>query len=75
MVDAALLDIRTHEDGSSSIHYPESDGQPLGDTDIHRDEITSIVQALEHHFAEAPDVYVSGDLLIYYVEGDPTKRR
>ena len=31
------------------------------------------IQMLEHHFREANNIYVSGNLLIYYEEGNPRK--
>ncbi len=55
------------------IFYPESDGKPMGETDLHRKEMVELIAMLEDRYADAPDVYVSGDLLLYYVEGDPTK--
>jgi Uma2 family endonuclease len=54
------------------VHYPESDGKPLGETEIHRDEIVDLIRALQRHFREAPDVYVGGDMFLYYVEGEPS---
>jgi Uma2 family endonuclease len=56
------------------IEYPETDGKPMAETDIHRRLMNTLIETLERHFADAPDVYVSGNLLIYYVEGDPGKR-
>lgn len=53
------------------VEYPESDGQPMAETDLHRDEMVYLIEALQEHFEDAPDVYVSGNLLLYYVEGDP----
>lgn len=53
------------------VEYPESDGQPMGETDVHRREILDLIAALEDRFREAADVYVAGDLFIYYVDGDP----
>ncbi len=70
MGQAALLD-RVDE----LVHYPQSDGKPLADTDLHRNEILGIIQTLDHRYADQGDVYVSGDLLIYYEEGDPSKCR
>ena len=52
---------------------PESDGKPMAETDKHRRVMMSLIQTLEHHFRDAPDVYVSGNLLIYY--GTPENRR
>jgi len=53
--------------------YPESDGKPMAETDIHRNLLADLVFTLENHFREQPDVYVSGNLLVYYVEGNPAK--
>ncbi len=53
--------------------YPESDGKPMGETDLHRKLIVDLIEAADHRFLEDPDVYVTGDLLLYYEEGDPTK--
>ena len=54
--------------------YPESDGKPMAETDIHRQLLSDLVFTLENFFQNQPDVYVSGNLLIYYVEGNPKKR-
>jgi Uma2 family endonuclease len=55
------------------IDYPESDGKPLAESDPHRDEILNLIYALRRHYQETPDVYVSGNLLLYYVKGDVRK--
>ncbi|MCL4205507.1 MAG: Uma2 family endonuclease [Pirellulaceae bacterium] len=54
------------------VHYPESDGKPMGETDDHRQEIVRHIELLEDYY-RGQKVYVSGDLLVYYVEGDPKK--
>jgi Uma2 family endonuclease len=54
--------------------YPESDGKPIAETDIHRQLLFDLVFTLENFFRAQPDVYVSGNLFIYYVEGNPKKR-
>ena len=54
--------------------YPESDGKPMAETDIDRQLLSVLVFTLETFFQSQPDVYVSGNLLIYYVEGNPKKR-
>ncbi len=54
------------------IEYPESDGKPVGETDVHRREILHIVETLDRHFRNVPDVYVSGNLMFYYEEGNPS---
>ena len=53
--------------------YPSSDGKPMAETDWHRKLLVELIQMIEHHFREHDDVYVSGDLLIYYKMGDNTK--
>jgi Uma2 family endonuclease len=53
------------------IYYPESDGQPMAETDLHRDEMFDLIQALKRRYRGVPDVYVSGNLFFYYAKGDP----
>src|SRR5436853_4197283 len=57
-----------------TVYYPESDGQPMAETDVHRRMIVYLTTALENFFRDESDIYVSGDLLLYYTEGDPKKR-
>ena len=57
--------------GPDEIYYPDSDGQPLGDNDWQFTAILGAVDGLRVHFAERPDVYVFGDMFIYYTEEDP----
>jgi Uma2 family endonuclease len=52
--------------------YPESDGKPMAETDVHRDLMVDIILALRDFYRDMPDVYVSGNLLMYYTEGIPT---
>jgi Uma2 family endonuclease len=42
----------------------------MGETEVHRDDMISLIQALRNHFAADPMVCVSGNLLLHYVEGD-----
>ncbi len=53
------------------IVYPESDGKPLGETPLHRDELVELVFRLRRHFADDPTVYVSGNMMMYYQAGNP----
>lgn len=53
------------------ICYPESDGRPMAETDLHRDEMFDLIQALKRRYRDVPDVYVSGNLFFYYMKGDP----
>ena len=56
----------------SIVHYPESDGRPMGETDLHRDAMIRHIELLRHYY-EGQQVYVSGDLLVYYEQGNPKK--
>lgn len=60
----------TNDDG---LDYPESDGRPLAETDIHRVVIYNTNDKLETFYAENDDVYVSGNLLIYDIPGKTTR--
>ena len=53
--------------------YPETDGKPMAASDDHRRVLIGILRGLESFFGDTPDVYVSGDILMYYVKGDPRK--
>ena len=57
----------------ASFLYPEEDGKPMAASDLHRKQLMWTLQALEAHFSTDPSVYVSGDILMYYVEGSPDK--
>ncbi len=53
------------------VHYPSSDGKPMAEGDFQRTPLMYAVGRLRRHFRGRPDVYVSGNLLLYYQEGDP----
>ena len=55
----------------SEIFYPESDGEPMAETDFHAKLLTNLRTALEMFFAEREDVYITGNIMFYYVEGEP----
>ena len=49
--------------------YPESDGKPMAETDMHAVGIIDLRQRFEGFFADNPDTYVSGTLMMYDIEG------
>lgn len=53
-----------------TIDYPDSDGLPMAENDFQRKTMTYAIDALDAHFRDRPDVYVSGNLLLYYEEGN-----
>jgi Uma2 family endonuclease len=55
------------------IEYPTSDGKPMAETDIHRQIMFDLIATLQDRYVGDPRVYVSGDLLLFYEEGN--KRR
>ena len=56
-----------------TIYYPDEDGLPMAASDYHLSLLIWTLQALDAHFDHKPDVYISGDILMYYREGDPRK--
>lgn len=54
----------------TEIEYPDSDGKPMAETPIHLEVMLHGIQALKDHFAGEPDVYVSGNMLLYYEKGN-----
>ncbi len=58
---------------NGAIIYPESDGKPMAETELHRDALINALIILIEAFKDKPDVCVSGNMMMYYVEGDPKK--
>lgn len=56
----------------NTIFYPESDGKPMAESDLHREIMFYIIHLLQRWF-KGKRVYVSGNLLLYYEEGNPRK--
>jgi Uma2 family endonuclease len=54
------------------LDYPESDGRPMGETDWHINAIFTLRELLKRHYREQ-HVYVGSDLVLHYVEGDPSR--
>jgi Uma2 family endonuclease len=55
------------------IDYPTSDGKPMAETDLHRNDATDLIQTLDDFFEAEPMIYVSGNLLVFYEEGNRRK--
>ncbi|MDE0086764.1 MAG: Uma2 family endonuclease [Candidatus Poribacteria bacterium] len=58
---------------NGAIIYPESDGKPMAETELHRNALINALIILIEAFKDKPDVCVSGNMMMYYVEGDPKK--
>ena len=67
---------RPHEDAEDdlSIEYPSSDGEPMAETDFQYVPMTDTIAALRNWFINRTDVYVAGDMLVYYRMNDNTTR-
>ena len=55
------------------VNYPESDGKPLAESDLHVWLLTETRDSVHRYFQDVPDVYVSGNIFVYFEEGDPRK--
>jgi Uma2 family endonuclease len=53
--------------------YPDSDGEPMGETEYHVLAATHLFYALKRWYRQRKqsDVYVAGNMLLYYEEGNP----
>ena len=56
------------------IDYPSTDGMPLAETDFQFDPLAYARNALRDYYRERSDVYVAGNMLIYYEEGNVKAR-
>jgi Uma2 family endonuclease len=65
-VKMSLLDL------TPDVEYPESDGRPMGETDLHINCMFRLRDQLKYHFREQR-VYVGCDLLVYYEKGNPQR--
>lgn len=52
------------------VEYPESDGRPMAESDLHQAEMISILEVLRTHFATVPDTYVAGNNFVYWERGN-----
>lgn len=55
----------------TQIEYPDEDGKPMAEGDIQRKYLTYCTEALAIYFKNRSDIYVAGNLFIYYEEGNP----
>jgi Uma2 family endonuclease len=55
--------------------YPSSDGQPMAETPEHLWLMIALISALRNHFKGHADVYVVGNIFLYFEKGNPAARR
>lgn len=56
---------------SPVVDYPDSDGQPVAETDFQRGPLWYANDVLARRFRHREDVYVSANMFVYYEEGEP----
>jgi Uma2 family endonuclease len=55
----------------SVIDYPDEDGQPMAESDFQRTPLIYAVDSLRIYFQDREDIYVSGNMFVYYEQGNP----
>ena len=55
----------------AAVDYPCSDGRPMAESDFQLEPLVYAITALRTHFADREQVYVAGDMFLYFREGDP----
>ncbi len=65
------MDRKIH--AAPTLVYPESDGEPMAETPKHQQVMIDCMDVMRHYFREIPDVYIAGNMLMYYEEGNPRK--
>ena len=53
------------------VFYPDSDGEPMAESDFQLHPLIYAINALRAFFADRPNVYVAGNLFVYYEEDNP----
>ncbi len=48
------------------LHFPESDGKPMAETDKHRKQMIALLNALEEYYQPEAGIYVTGNILVHY---------
>ena len=54
--------------------YPESDGEPMAETPKHQQVMIDCMDTLRRHLCEVPDVFIGGNMFLYYEEGNPREK-
>lgn len=47
---------------------PESDGKPMAETDKHRRQMISLLDAAEEYYRPDPEIYVTGNIFVHYLD-------
>ena len=63
-----------HTSRKRLIDYPESDGKPVAETEVHITELLNCIAILAEFFWAREDVYVAGNNFVFWNEGHPKDR-
>jgi Uma2 family endonuclease len=66
MATSTVRAISPRLDSHPEEYLPESDGRPMAETDLHRKLMIALLHALAEYYRDHPQVYVSGNIFIYY---------
>ena len=55
----------------AAVEYPYSDGRPMAESEAQLRAMVYLLGVLYAHYRDRPDVYVGGDMFVYYEEGNP----
>ncbi len=58
---------------TKDVLYPETDGEPMGETGIHALCLLTSMSILRTYFRHHPNVYVGANMYMYYVQDNPTE--
>ena len=59
---------------SAPIAYPESDGKPMAETPLHMRTMIESIDPLTDRYADRADVFVGGNMLMYYERDNARKQ-
>lgn len=63
---ATLTAEQLHRAHKKTAEYlPESDGEPMAESDPHRHQMIDLLDSLEEKYRSNPDVYVTGNIFLY----------
>jgi len=62
--------LRVSDVEKPEVEYPESDGEPMGETGFHVRASLHLYGALRQFFIHRDDIYVAADMFLYYEEGN-----
>lgn len=67
-----LIEPVGEEEEEKNVYYPDSDGEPMGETGFHVWQIIVTTAILRDRFRDREDVYVGANMFFYYRQGDPS---